>query len=111
MKTLITSFLFLLAIAIGEMGEASAEPTSSRVLISYVRPYFQTSTVVVGVSSPVICNTDTFFIDTSQIGGKEGYAAALTSLATKKSVALEVSNSRGCTGWGTLLQSIYSFSE
>ena len=85
-----------------------AEPSSPvAVKVVAVRPYANSYNVYLEVSSGQLCSTSIFIIMTHEPGGKEMYAAALAALTTGKRVILEVSNSTGCTGWGTKLQSIY----
>ena len=86
---------------------AHAEPTSDPVQINWVRPYSSASPVAfIGAASPIICGTDGFKIDLSAPGGKEIYAAVLTAMTAGKRVRLEISNAKGCVGWGTELQSV-----
>lgn len=84
-----------------------AEPSSPRVKLIEVRPYIGSSEVHIKTNVDAVCGTNGFRIITSQPNGKEAYAAALTALTSGKSVVVEVSNATGCTGWGTVLQSIY----
>jgi hypothetical protein len=85
-----------------------AEPTGGWVYISTMRPYSGTDTkAFINVGTTALCNTDTFAINTTAPNGKEMYAVALAAVIAKRAVALEVSNNTGCTGYGTLLQSIY----
>ena len=101
---LITSVLFMVMFF---SVEAFADPMSGWIYIYTIRPYSSTSgPVLLSVSSTALCGTDTFTINTTAPNGKEMYAAALSAVMTKKLVMLEVSNSTGCTGFGTLLQSI-----
>jgi hypothetical protein len=86
---------------------AHAEPTSDDVQIIWVRPYSSaTPAAFIGAASPIICSTSAFKIDLSAPGGKEIYAAALTAMTAGKKVKLEISNAKGCQGWGTELQSV-----
>lgn len=90
------------------IGTLVAEPSSpAPVKILQVRPYANSYSVYIDVSSGQLCGTSAFVIMTHEPGGKEMYAAALTALTTGKRVILEVSNTTGCTGWGTKLQSLY----
>jgi hypothetical protein len=90
------------------IGAVSAEPSSpATVKIMQVRPYANSHSVYIHVSSGQLCSTSAFVIMTDEPGGKGMYAAALTALTTGKRVILEVSNATGCTGWGTKLQSLY----
>lgn len=85
-----------------------AEPTSVPVSITSLRPYTGTNPVaVVEVSSYPLCSTNAFKINLGEPGGKEMYATALAAAMSGKQVKLEVSNTTGCQGWGTTLQSIY----
>lgn len=81
--------------------------TGPRVKITQIRPYMGSGQVFLHVDSSQLCGTSVFKIVLSDPAAKEAYAAALTALATKKKVALEVSNATGCAGWGTQLQSIW----
>ena len=94
---------------------AFAEPTTGPVRITQVRPYNSAGApdgaVFVAVVSadpavPVACTT-VFQIDLTYGGGKAVYAAALTALATGKTVQIEMVNDGGCAGWGTKIQSLY----
>jgi hypothetical protein len=97
-----------LSILIMLSASVQAEPTSPvAVKVLQVRPYMESNLVYIEVSSAGLCNATIFVIQTNLLGGKEAYAAALTALATGKKVLLEVSNTTGCTGFGTKLQSIY----
>jgi len=88
-------------------GTAIAEPSSQRVKLIEVRPYIGGNDVYIRANADAICGTSIFRIVTSQPNGKEAYAAALTAITSGRSVVIEVSNATGCTGWGTVLQSIY----
>ncbi len=68
-----------------------------------------TNTVFVEVSSEIICQTRTFKIDLAKLNGKATYAAALSAMMANKKVMLEISDTTGCTDWGTELQSITVF--
>ena len=81
--------------------------TGPRVKITQLRPYMGSGQVFVHVDSSQLCGTTVFKIVLSDPAAKEAYAAALTAVATGKKVALEVSNTTGCAGWGTQLQSIW----
>jgi hypothetical protein len=87
---------------------AQAEPSGGKVDIISLRPYAG-SVIYIKVSSATLCNTEMFTMDTSQVNGKEMYAAALAAVTTGKKVSLEVANATGCAGWGTKLQSIYLY--
>lgn len=89
------------------VGSVQAEPSSpTAVKIVAIRPYVQSYAIYIQVDSEQLCNTSLFRLYLNEVGGKEAYAAALTAVATGKKVILEVSNTKGCTGWGTELQSI-----
>lgn len=85
-----------------------AEPSGGKVDIVSLRPYAG-SVIYIQVSSSSLCNTDTFTIDTSQLNGKEIYAAVLAAVTAGKKVSLEAANATGCAGWGTKLQSVYIY--
>lgn len=101
-RTILIAILFLAG-----AGIAAAEPSSPRVKLIEVRPYIANNDVYIRTNVDAICGTSIFRIVTSQPNGKEAYAAALTAITSGKSVVVEVSNSTGCTGFGTVLQSIY----
>lgn len=86
-----------------------AEPTGLRVNVVELRPYASSTVAYLQVSSSELCGTSVFAIPLDEVGGKEMYATALAALVAGKKIALEVSNSRGCTGWGTRLQSIFIY--
>ena len=95
------------AVLVMTWGVAQAEPSSPRVKLIEVRPYIGNNDVYIRTNVDAVCGTSIFRIPTSQPNGKEAYAAALAAITSGRSVVLEVSDATGCTGWGTLLQSIY----
>lgn len=97
--------LVVLLVAVCTSGVVQAEPTGGRVTVVNVRPYSGGS-IYVQVSSAELCGTEVFSFTGSEVNGKEMYAAALTALVSGKQVQLEVVAAKGCTGWGTRLQSI-----
>ena len=88
--------------------KVSAEPTSGPLLINTVRAYVN-ETIFISVSSSSFCGTDTFLIPSS--GANKMLAMVLAAQQTNRHVLLEASNTTGCNGWGTTLQSIYSLSN
>jgi hypothetical protein len=87
---------------------AFAEPTGSAVSITYLRPYTTTAPfVIMQVTPGSLCDTDTYRIALSEGGGKEIYATALSAFLAGRKVQIEIRNAEGCTGWGTLIQSLY----
>ncbi len=83
-----------------------AEPTSGKVKINNIRPYHSSNNVVfIEVSNSSFCNTNVFKI----INDKQMYSAALAAMMSDKDVKIEVIDSTGCSGWGTILQSIYIY--
>lgn len=97
--------LFVVLLVAFASGIVQAEPTGGRVTVVNVRPYSGGS-IYVQVSSSELCGTEVFSFTSSEVNGKEMYAAALTALVSGKQVQLEVIAAKGCTGWGTRLQSI-----
>jgi len=92
--------------------DAFSGPIGEPVLVTSVRPYTTENPIgFLTVSLSSLCGTSAFSIHLGEPGGKEMYAAILTALALNKKVMLEVSNSTGCTGWGTLLQSVSLLNE
>jgi hypothetical protein len=88
---------------------ARANPYDTPGTVLYVRPYSSgtNSFVVIQLShGGSVCGTDTYTILLSDPGGQGMLAAALEALALEKSVTPEISNATGCTGWGTVLQSL-----
>jgi hypothetical protein len=83
---------------------ALAEPTGAPYKIISIRPY--QTTVFVQVATTNLCGTNMFRLDLTQPGGSALYSAALAAATAGKNVALEVSGSAGCSGWGTLLLSM-----
>ena len=100
--------IFALLIALCVSGAVQTEPTGGRVSIVSVRPY-SSGLIYLEVSSSEFCGTSVFAFSSTEVNGKEMYAAALTALATGKEVRLEASTATGCTGWATRLQSIYLY--
>jgi hypothetical protein len=96
--------LLLLATFVATAGE-----TGARVKIVSLRPYSGGPSAYMQVASDALCGTSVFTIAVSEPSGKEVYATALSALVAGKDVAIEVSNSTGCTGWGTRVQSLYIF--
>lgn len=97
-------------LALGLHAEARAEPTGSPVKIKSIRSYNAAGgagMAFIQVSSASPCNTDTYKIDLSWGGSREVLATALSAFNGNHDVAIEIANSTGCTGWGTLVQSIY----
>lgn len=89
---------------------AIAEPTGSPVKIKSIRSYNVASGsgfALVEVTPASICNTDTYKIELSWGGSREVLATALSAFNGDHLVAVEIANSTGCTGWGTLIQSLY----
>jgi hypothetical protein len=109
MKTKL-ALIFLTAITLFS-SSAFTEPHSGLTTITAIAPYIESNHVHIAVSSPVLCGTDTFRIDLSKLNGKAAYAAALAAMMTNKKVTIEISNAKGCTGWGTELQSITVFAQ
>lgn len=82
---------------------------SGKVNITSLRPY-GVGLAYVQVTPIGVCGTDVFVIRLDEPGGKEMYSLALTAVSSGKRVELEVSNTTGCTGWGTRLQSMFIYS-
>jgi hypothetical protein len=80
---------------------------SGKVSVISLRPYG--AQAYVQVSPGGLCGTDVFTIKLEEAGGKEMYALALSAVASGKKVELEVSNTTGCAGWGTRLQSMFIY--
>jgi hypothetical protein len=97
--------VFALLVALCVPTAIKAEPTGGRVTIVSMRPY-SGGLIYLQVSSNDLCGTEIFSFTESEVNGKEMYAVALTALVTGKQVQLEA---RGCSGWGTRLQSIYIY--
>lgn len=87
-----------------------AEPTTSAVKITRLRPYNMPSSGVVylEVNQTSLCNSNTYVIDLSWVGAKEVYAAALAAMMAGKQVHVEI-DSAGCAtpGWTTKIQSLH----
>jgi hypothetical protein len=109
MKRIIIGLIIVVLVAPFMFAEvAKAEPSTGWVYVTLVRPYSNTDLkVYVEINSSAVCNTSVFAIKVNDPNGKEMYAAALAAFIAQKKVILEASNSTGCTGWGTLLQSLY----
>lgn len=97
----------VLILVVGWCLVANAEPISSPTTLMFLRPYAGDNMVYVRVTESDVCETLVFGIDVSKPTGKEMYAAALSALLAGAPVQVEISDATGCTGWGTLLQSIY----
>lgn len=97
----------LAAIALGILSGAPAyaEPTSGRAKIATMRAYVGGAGLITTTSN-AICDTSSFKIDLTAPGGKEAFSAALAAHLAGRSILIEVSNSTGCTGNWTLVQSI-----
>lgn len=103
-KTLVLALLSGLSMA----GAASAEPSSPPVLVNQVRVFDNGATpfALVETAAPTICGVATFTIDLTSQAGPAMLSIAITAFTTHDHVVLEVSNSTGCAGYGTRLQSI-----
>jgi hypothetical protein len=88
----------------------NAEPTTDWVKITQLRPYNMPTAAVVymSVDKTSVCDTNTYVIDLSWVGGKEIYAMALAAVTSGKPVKVEVVNI-GCAtpNWTTKVQSLY----
>ena len=73
-------------------------------LLSYNTP--GSGFVFFTVETISVCDTSAYRIDLSLSGAKEIYAAILTALALNTEIVIEISNETGCTGWGSVVQSI-----
>jgi hypothetical protein len=86
-----------------------AEPTTSAVTITRLRPYNTSGwgVVYLSVSQTSLCNSNSYVIDLSWAGAKEIYAAALAAMMAGKQVQVEIDNA-GCAtpGWTTKVQSL-----
>lgn len=90
-------------------GPVLAEPTTDPVKIRMIRTYNSdggAGSVYVQIDNKSLCETDTYKINLAWGGSKQVLATALSAFLTDNSVRIEVANA-GCTGWGTLVQSIY----
>lgn len=90
---------------------AHSEPTGNPANVTVVRPYLQSGTIYVTVTDPSPCATDTYRIELNDLGAKEAYAAVLLALSINKKIKIEVSNSEGCKGWASRVQSIHLLSN
>lgn len=90
-------------------GSVAAEPTTAPAKIRMIRTYNSdggTGSVYVQLDNKSLCDTDTYKINLAWGGSKQVLATALSAFLADSSVRIEVANA-GCTGWGTLVQSIY----
>lgn len=76
--------------------------------ISYLRPY-SSGDIYVVVSNSSLCGTDVFRIAYNLEGREQMYSAVLSALMSQNDIRIEVSNSTGCIGWGTTVESIYIY--
>ena len=88
---------------------AKAEPTSSPVLITYLRPYGGANFVLLGTNNAAgsLCSQSYYSIDLSTNGGKAMYAAALTAVAGSKRIQIEIAGCGNGPAASNPLQSIY----
>jgi hypothetical protein len=86
-----------------------AEPTSSALTLSYVRPYGGGNTVFLGanISSGAFCASNVYSIDVGTSAGKAMFAVALTAITTGKQVKLELLTCASTANGASALQSIY----
>ena len=77
---------------------ASAEPTSSPLLVNNIRPYGGTDIVFIVTNNTPnsFCPTSLYSLSLASNAGKAMYAAALTALATGKYVQLELITGAPC---------------
>ena len=106
--------MFLGALAVLHLTNATAEPTVGPFLISNLRPYVDGNNIYItmaGQSS--VCPTTVFILDMTRQNAKETYAILLAAHLGGRQVTLEIRNvvggQWGCTGWGTHIQSVYVF--
>ncbi|WP_146218069.1 MULTISPECIES: hypothetical protein [unclassified Caulobacter] len=92
---------------------ATAEPTYGPVQLNQVRVYDDGANafVLIEVKNATYCSTSTFTFKLSNLSGAGMLSASLTALATGQRVNIEISNTTGCNGYGTQLQSITVLSQ
>lgn len=100
--------IMLVALSLGSPLAARAEPSSAPALVKQVRVYEAGtgSVAFVTLATSDICQTTVFKINLTGGAGPGMLSAAMTALAARKYVIVEIANSTGCTGYGTLLQSL-----
>ena len=97
-----------LAGGISAPSTASAGIMTQPVKVVSIRVYDAGAGAVafVELSSSSTCNTPLFQIELFKLSGAGMLAVANTAMSTQKYVIAEVSTANGCTGYGTILQSL-----
>ncbi|MGR4866943.1 hypothetical protein [Caulobacter sp. LARHSG274] len=99
---------FVLFASLSMVSTARAEPSSPPVLVNQVRVFENGATpfALVETAAPTVCGVATFTIDLTSAAGPAMLSIAISAFTAREHVVLEVSNSTGCAGYGTRLQSI-----
>lgn len=113
----IFTLIVTIALTLTVFGSSSiAEPTTGTGTILWIRPYSNASNntpvayVMLTAPSNQCSNAQYFTIVLSDAAGQGMLAAAMTALTAGRAVALEISNSTGCTATyngGPVVQSLY----